>query len=474
VTPEDQAALWLAGSTAHRLWSSQRAVYELIKRRWRDSPSSVLCHRDFGKSRVEFTIADRILRTEQADCAIVFKTKDHAREAAKQVLDGFLEGCPPELRPRETKSEYVWSYPLGGGLFFFGADHDHVETARGRAFRFVGLDEAGRYAHGKLTEILYSIMLPAVGKHEKATGKRGHVALFTTSPMDDTHDFWPMHDDAMADGRGVEVALDANPDFSAELKAQRAHEYRGRETEAYQREYGCARIRSGSELVLPGVTPARIAGTDGRPALVQRVAIPGAYREWYAGMDIGGRDLTAVLWGYYEPSIDTVVIAREAVVRNASTPEIARAVREAEAALWPREPRGLERWSDHNPILLRDLDSEHGLRFAPTRKDEKLAQLGELRDDITTGHLVIDVGCPVLLQTLRVARWNTIGKGWQHEEETGHADLLDALLYLRRNVTRRPLPQGEHTLATEAWQMPPERPLEGLDGFRAMLEDSEG
>jgi hypothetical protein len=77
-----------------------------------------------------------------------------------------------------------------------------LETARGRAFRFVGLDEAGRYAHGTLTEILYSIMLPAVGKHEKATGKRGHVAMFTTSPMDDTHDFWPLHDDALAARRG--------------------------------------------------------------------------------------------------------------------------------------------------------------------------------------------------------------------------------------------------------------------------------
>ena len=80
----------------------------------------------------------------------------------------------------------------------------------------------------------------------------------------------------------------------------------------------------------------------------------------------------------------------------------------------------------------------------------------------------------MLLQTLRVARWNTTGKGWQHEEETGHADLLDALLYLRRNVTRRALPEGTPSLESEAWQVPPSPALEGFDGMRALLEDGEG
>src|SRR5262249_38986654 len=158
--------------------------------------------------------------------------------------------------------------------------------------------------------------------------------------------------------------------------------------------------------------------------------------EWYDGQDVGGEHLTGNLWGYYNPVDDTLRIAAEWATDNATTREIARAIRDTEIELWGlrdshvtresfeqlrrqaeaaevtqgrsslwatadafiRRPEYLHRVSDNNNlILLNDLAREYAVRFRATAKDEKLAQLGVIRRDISDGKLWIHPRCTRLI-----------------------------------------------------------------------------
>lgn len=490
INPEEKRAdglrkVWRAGILRWKLLPQARKAYEAIHRHWGREPYLINCHRNFTKSTLGLTLADEVCRKRpDTPVAIVCDTKAHALAIVEEKLGEYLVDCPDELKPKTKLSErgFCIVYSNGSRIWLFGADdHRHIKTLRGLGFAFIFIDEGGHIDGSRgvtLSVIVRSIALPALAKFTRADPSRqGQLVIATTSPMDEVHDFWALWD-SYPESRFL-MALEDNPDFDRTYKDARARECGGRHTVDYRREYGCERISLADAVPLPQVTQARIDGTDGKPALVQRLPPPQGPREWLCGQDVGGRHLTADLWGYYEPSTDAVHIVREWAEANVGTKQIADALRSTEAALFglrclqtqftdamrlaaqastERErqqayarvdtliayPDYFDRWSDpNNTIFLHDLDVDHGLHFYATRKDDKNAQLGELRREIEAGRIVIDAGCERLILTLRTARWKqSAGKTptWEYSQAIGHADLLDALLYLVRNVHRRPYP----------------------------------
>jgi hypothetical protein len=60
---------------------------------------------------------------------------------------------------------------------------------------------------------------------------------------------------------------------------------------------------------------------------------------------------------------------------------------------------------------------------------------------VKAGRIVIHPRCTRLVKTLRLARRaKQMSKGFERMEEIGHADLLDCLIYMVRNLKRRELP----------------------------------
>jgi hypothetical protein len=485
-------AVWQAGRLRWRLLPQARLVYDRIRAQWGQDPFLINCHRNFTKSTLALTVCDEeCRRAAKTPAAILCDTKAHALAIVEEKFGEYLSDCPEELKPKVhlTQRGFYFEYPNQSRLWLFGADdHRHVKTLRGLGFRVLCIDEAGHVEGSRgitLKVIVRSIALPALAKFTRANpGRQGQLVLATTSPMDEVHDFWSLWDDSPPEARFT-MPLEANPDFSEEYKKARARECGGRSTVDYRREYGCERISLADAVPLPQVTQARIDGTDGKPALVQQLAMPTEAREWVCGQDVGGRHLTADLWGYYERADDTIRIMREWAAANVGTKEIADALRTEEASLFGLRcsydefqkalrtaeieqdpgaralafkavdamvcyPEYFERWSDpNNVIFLHDLDVDHGIQFYPTQKDEKAAQLGELRREIAAARIVIDVSCTRTILTLKKARWKqtaTKQPQWDYNPEIGHADLLDALLYLVRNVRRRPYPAVEHTV----------------------------
>jgi hypothetical protein len=467
------AALWTAGRAAWRLTPTPHKVYEDV-RRWGNGVSVVFAHRNFWKTMLAITIADEQCRQQaNARWAIVFKTKEHASKVIKPLMAYYLRDCPEGLRPRALKSDYVWQYPNGSSIDFYGADHEHIETARGRGFHGVIFDEAAHQE--RLEENIRSIMLPCLAKLGG-----GPLLAISTASMEPSHYFEALVEQARVAGRLAYVPASQNPDLDDSWRAARAAECGGFDSLAYRVEYECEFALNPATTVLPNVTAARIEGSDGRPPLVR--ALPLRFdREWYCAMDIGGKHLTFCGWGYYEPEGDCVFIARELAHRNASPLELAREIRKVEDNLFPVvPPEFLYRWADNNNLfLLHDLKASYRLPFLATRKDQKMAQVASLRQMIDDGRLAIDPGCTLLLSTLRKAQWRKTGKtdsGFAEDPEIGHADGLDMTLYLIRNVKRRAYPKAPPTLMEQVGVPSGERPLKSaaLRKMRTLLEREPG
>jgi hypothetical protein len=533
MTPEEvaeraaaRAELWALGETRWKLWPEQRNLYDFIEKLWGGGPVAGLCHRNFGKSTILISIFDKLCRAfPNTPCALVTDTKDHAGHIADEKMDEFLVDCPEELRPCPSISKYAWHYPNGSRLRLFGADDAaHIKTLRGLGFFAIGVDEAGHIDGSRnvgLTTIIRAILLPALAKFQKTHPERAtQLILVTTSPLDENHEFWDVWDDLKEQDRTYEMDLMDNPDFDDAYRAARAKESGGPDSPDFLREYRNRRITNIETMPLPNVTPERIAGLDGKPALVQEFPIL-MDREWYDGQDVGGEHLTGNLWGYYNPVDDTLRIAAEWAADNSTTKEIARAIRDTEINLWGwrdssvtretfeqlrrqaeaaevtkvrnsfwaaadaliRQPEYLHRVSDNNNlILLNDLAREYAIRFRATAKDEKLAQLGVIRRDISDAKLWIHPRCVRLIKTLKRVRWRPTTSPnakptWDYEKEIGHADLLDALIYLRRNVHRRPYPKPlpqleDHIAAPIAWL--PQHRTPGMRKLAQLLNEEPG
>lgn len=481
--------LWQGGRLRWKLLPQARRAYAQIHAQWGRDPFLINCHRNFTKSTLLLTLADEACRQRASTpVAIVCDTKAHALAIVEEKLSEYLVDCPEDLKPKTKLSQrgFRIEYANGSRIWLFGADDSrHIKTLRGLGFYLVLIDEGGHIDGSKgitLKVIMRSIALPAIAKLTKADPTRiGQLVIATTSPMDEVHDFWALWDE-FPQSRFMQ-ALEDNPDFDAAYKAKAARDSGGLQSVDYRREYGCERISLADAVPLPQITLARLNGSDGKPALVQVVPKPSGPKEWLAGQDVGGRHLTADLWGYYEPANDTVYILREWSEANVGTKAIADAVRSTEAELFGLKcselefarvqaeaesagseilraaarkrvdalidyPEFFDRWSDpNNTIVLHDLAVDHGVHFYETRKDDKYAYLSELRREITAGRVVIDERCERLILTLRTARWKqsatqsaSAPATWTYSKAIGHADLLDALLYLVRNVRRRPYP----------------------------------
>lgn len=86
-------------------------------------------------------------------------------------------------------------------------------------------------------------------------------------------------------------------------------------------------------------------------------------------------------------------------------------------------------------LAIADLHQRHGLTFLPTRKDDKQLAVDELDVMVRRGKLRIHPRCTNLIREMYSTVWNASRTEWERTAD-GHGDLLDALVYVLRNVRR--------------------------------------
>ncbi len=162
----------------------------------------------------------------------------------------------------------------------------------------------------------------------------------------------------------------------------------------------------------------------------------------YVGMDLGVKDKTANIYGYYEFLKARLVIEHETEMSGAqmNTELLAGQIRAVETDLWGEKPPYRRISDNNNPLLLLDLTSIHGLSFISTGKDQLHAMINELRLFIQAGQLIIHPRCKMLIGCLKFGVWNLKRTEFARSSTYGHFDHLAALVYLVRNLLRNTNP----------------------------------
>jgi hypothetical protein len=190
-------------------------------------------------------------------------------------------------------------------------------------------------------------------------------------------------------------------------------------------------VISRSRAILPALTETRLT------EIVGEVDLPNYVPQTYVSLDIGFRDLSVALFGWWDYENAKLVIQDEVVLKGneATTDNIARHVSNKEYQLW----RGLvphKRVCDTDPRLIEDLKRISNLHFRPTKKDNKEAQINQANIMITRGQLIISPKCKTLLLHMKYGVWNEARTGFARTNVLGHCDAVDALLYMIRNIDR--------------------------------------
>jgi hypothetical protein len=159
------------------------------------------------------------------------------------------------------------------------------------------------------------------------------------------------------------------------------------------------------------------------------------------GLDIGYRDFTAWLLGYFDFNSGTLIIENEyAIKENDFTTEVlADNIKKLENDYTKINSTRIRRISDNNNLnLLADLARIHKLPFAPVSKNTgsgtdrkgKEWMVSQTRKWINDGKLIIHPRCKMLIASLEFGIWKEGHSEFARSEKLGHYDFIDALIYM--------------------------------------------
>lgn len=369
----------------------------------------------------------------------------------RPIIRDILEDCPRHLQPEWKTAEKIYEFKNGSQIHIAGTDNQNYESLRGARADFAILDEAGFM--DELGYVVRSVMSPIL-KTSTLPGAGKKLIMASTPSKSSNHEFMEKFFFPMQIAGKLKVyTIHDNPNFDDETREEIRKEYPQLEQDPeYLREYMCIPTDISENSILPSFT-----GTNRSGIITENIVIP-PYCHKYVGMDIGGRDLTVVLFGFYD-YLDATLVILDEVVTDASenTQKLAEKIKEKEKLHFSNPiDKSVEapylRVSDtNNAILLRDLQSMHGILFSKAKKDKRDAAINALDVDLLNKRIKIHPRCKHLIYHMTYAEWNKQGTDFKQLKDSvvgdirgGHADALAAMLYLHRSVHKKvnPYPPG--------------------------------
>lgn len=437
------AALYKRGNLEYKFHAAQKLLYDKYIEADKNTISVWEISRQFGKTTLLVMMSYmQCLKKPNSLVKYLTDTKVHAESIVIPLFDQFFQDCPEELRPKYLANKFKYIFPNGSQIQLAGSDGGHYEKLRGQKTDLVLVDEAGFCSN--LSEIIKSVLLPTTIH----TG--GKIILATTPPKDPEHEFIEFAEEAELNGLYHKFTIEDNPILTREEKDRMIKNMGGINHPSVRRELFCERIRNVDSCVIPEFTDelvTNIVKTWERPPFFDN----------YVSMDIGGKDLTAVLYGYYDFRLDKIIIEDEIVYdftkKDQNIEKLTKAMVAMEASLWFNEKVNelkvpTKRVSDINPIVTQEISkySNRQIYFSNARKDDKMAAVNNLRSLLAAEKIIISPKCPNLLRHLKNAKWSgsKTTLDFARSADNGHYDLVDALVYFTRAVDckKNPYPPG--------------------------------
>lgn len=439
--------LWHIPNLSFKLDKTQKEMYNIV----RNSEEKIVvlaCARGLGKSHWLVTMAmETCIRKPGCIVKYVAPTIKDLKNIVVPIYRTLIADCPDSIMPTYNKSENKIIFPNGSEIQMAGAKDGNAEGIRGTTAELCIVDEAGFCED--LEYIVQSILLPTL---RGSASKDKKVILASTPSRSNDHDFIQymkkkqfegtlikktVYDNARIKQYGYESVDDY---ISKEIESAYPG---GRESTAFKREYLCEILSEEDSMVVPEFTEKL------KTEIIKNWEKPSHY-DAYASMDIGFRDLTGILFAYYDFKNAKLVIEDELVLSGAKmlTDNLAYEVKQKELMNFKDPildtPKQIYlRVSDNNnPILLQDLSIKHNLHFIPTAKDNFEAALNNMRIMLKSGKIIINPRCANLIRHLEAATWNKSRSSFARSPDNGHYDLVMALVYLCRNIhtNRNPYP----------------------------------
>lgn len=431
-------ALWRKGTLSWKLDSLQQDM----QKSFYDSQNKVtvwLASRRLGKSLLLSTLAlEACIKKNNTIVKYLATTSKQAKEITDTILAKLIEDAPQALRPHFLVRENCWVFKNGSKIQFSGSDNGGAERLRGSEAHLAIIDEAGFC--DKLNYTVKSILLPALFT------TKGRLILSSTPSTQADHDFKYFIQKAEQDNTLIKKTIYDCPRYTREsIQKEIIDEYPGGEKNTdFRREYLVETIRSEEESVIPEFTDelqTKIVKDWERPP----------YFDTYVSADWGITDKTGILFAYYDFKNAKIIIEDEIVMNGArmNTAVLAQSIKDKEKTLWhdelSKQPKPVYlRIADNNLHIIQDLAMLHQLNFIPTDKMNKEGALNTVRVFLQDEKIVINPRCKNLISHIKFAEWDKNKRGFNRHNIYGHYDLLDALVYLVRNMvfTKNPYPRG--------------------------------
>lgn len=434
--------LWRRGKLLFKLDKCQKELYDL----YYNSSFKVqtwLLSRRAGKSYTLCILAlEQCIRQPNSIVKFVSPTKLQVQNNVRPLFNQILSDCPDDVKPEFKEKTQIYYFPNGSEIQLAGTDSKHAEKLRGGDSHIAIVDEAG--SCDDLDNVVKSILLPTT------LITRGKIILASTPPKEPDHDFLKFIEEAEARGSLIKKTINDNPRITAQQLEELKVELGGENTDAWKRECLCEIIRSSNTSVVPEFTQ------DLEKEVVKEWPLPPFY-DTYVSMDLGGKDLTVVLFAYYDFRSDKVIIQDEIVMNfneNGNNIEtLTKKIQEKEKKLWyniltNEQKVPYLRVSDIDYIVTGEIlkYSDYKINFIPSKKDNKEAALNNLRAMVGGRKVIIHPRCETLIRHLRNVKWHNLNTKhtFARSPDDGHYDAVDALVYLLRSIVYVKNPYPAH------------------------------
>ncbi len=455
-----QNALWHRGKLQWLLQEHQLPIYHML---WdvinSNDPTEtsyvINCARRYGKTFILCVIAiEFALQKKKRLIRFAAPTGSQLSKACWPSLDKIFETCPIDLLPKLNKNANLIEFKNGSQIHFAGTDAGNAERLRGSESHLNLLDEAGFM--DDLQYVYSSILMP------QTLHTLGRTIFASTPPTTPDHDYVDLYREHAERGRMAQFTIYDNTSLSEDSLTKAIAESGGIESTTFKREYLC-------EFVVDDQLQLIHQWSADYEKDVDKDEYYYCYHK-YVGMDLGTRDSTVALFGYYDYLNARLVVEEELVMNGPTmtTDILARDLKEAEERLWlylkdehplsvtQAEWKPRVRISDNSlGLMLQDLSILHGIHFNVTNKDSLEAMVNKVRIWAKSGRIIVSPKCEQLIGCLNYGIWSSRHTGareFARSKVYGHYDALAALVYLVRNIDENtnPVP-ATHGFKNGTW-----------------------
>jgi hypothetical protein len=450
--------LWRHGNLYWKCHSVQKEMYKIFQDAPKHSTMVWVLARQSGKTfLLSFLALEQALKKPNSIIKFVTDTKLHAETILLPAFEEILRDCPNDIKPEYKVKQYTFYFSNGSQIQLAGTDSKHYKRLRGQKCDLVLIDEAGFC--NDLDDVYGGALFPTT------THTGGKIIMASSIPEQLDHPFFNFIEIAQFNGRLSEKTIDDNPLLTLEQVADIAKSMGGRDSLRFRREYMNEIIKDSNTSVIPEYTK----------ELEKDIIMPWKrppFYDYYVSMDIGGKDLTVVLFGYYDFVKGKLIIEDEIKfdfqIPGNNLELLTKQILDKEKKLLYNEDineqrRPFKRVSDINPIAINEIlkYSQGRLFFTDAKKDDKDSAINDLRVRLGGKQIILDPCLKTLPLHLKNVRWNspTNKEKFARSPDCGHYDAVEALKYMVRSVlfTKNPYPAHYNVNREDLYVSNPEK-----------------